>query len=326
MNLRTLFIFVVLLIIWSQYYSYSNIWWISLTKENFEIVAWDTAATLPSKAGFSINSLLYKFWLKSNFPDYNLMQWKYVVPKWSTVNDLFNTILKKAKNDDISITILPWWNIYDIDDALASKWLIDKWELISLSSNIPNSLKETFNFLSWNSLEWYLYPDTYQINPKSDLTGIVKVLLQEFNDKVWLKYKNLSKNKFYSYLILASIVEKEERNDDNRPIVAWILQKRLDEWMAIWADATVCYYYKLTQKECTPSFISEKIYIKTPYNTRSSLWLPPTPISNMTIGAFNAAANPEKTSFYYYLHDNIWEIHYAETLKDHNLNKNIYLR
>lgn len=57
----------------------------------------------------------------------------------------------------------------------------------------------------------------------------------------------------------------------NKPIVAGILQKRYAEKWFIGADATVCYEYRLTMTECTPAFIGEHIYEKTPYNTRNKL-------------------------------------------------------
>jgi UPF0755 protein len=131
--------------------------------------------------------------------------------------------------------------------------------------------------------------------------------------------------KFYSTLILASIVEKEERSSANRATVAGVLQKRLDEGIPLGADATVCYAYSLVRKDCTPSFIAEKIGEKTDYNTRNKKGLPPTPIANPTAGSFEAARNPESSEYYYYLHDDDGIIHFGRTLEDHNRNKATYL-
>lgn len=107
--------------------------------------------------------------------------------------------------------------------------------------------------------------------------------------------------------------------------MAGILAKRLQEGIAIGADATVCYPYKLTQKECTPNFIGEHVYEKSNYNTRMMRGLPPTPISNVSEDTFDATEHSQASPYYYYLHDNDGVIHYAEDLVGHNANRVKYL-
>lgn len=120
-------------------------------------------------------------------------------------------------------------------------------------------------------------------------------------------------------------MEKEEKSTTNKPIVAGILKKRYAEKIAIGADATVCYGYRLTMDECTPAFIGEHIHENTVYNTRSSLALPPTPISNPSADTIRATLNSESSPYYYYLHDADGVIHYGKTLEEHNRNKVLYL-
>lgn len=136
---------------------------------------------------------------------------------------------------------------------------------------------------------------------------------------------------FYETLILASVVEKEERSVANKPKVAGVLKRRLDgdcsdTGKIIGADATVCYAYGITSKECTPAFIAEHVYESTQYNTRKMAGLPPTPIANPTADSFRAARNPEPTSACYYLHDSEGAIHFADDAAGHSRNKSKYLR
>ena len=72
-----------------------------------------------------------------------------------------------------------------------------------------------------------------------------------------------------SWRFLASIVEREERDSSQKPIVADILAKRVKEGIPMGADATVCYGYAKTQKQCTPTFIGSVIHEKSAYNTRN---------------------------------------------------------
>lgn len=95
--------------------------------------------------------------------------------------------------------------------------------------------------------------------------------------------------------------------------------------MPIGADATVCYGYRLTMIDCTPTFIGEHIYEKNLYNTRNTLNLPPTPIVNPSIETVLATLNFEPSKYYYYLHDDFGNIHYGKTLEEHNRNRVLYL-
>ena len=151
------------------------------------------------------------------------------------------------------------------------------------------------------------------------------MLLEEWQKNIGADYDSLWSDA-YDTLILASIVEREERNEKNQPIVAGILKKRHDEWTPIGADATVCYGYAKTHKDCTPAFIANVINQKNPYNTRNMRGYPPTPISTITKDTWKAAMNPESSSYYYYLHDNDGIIHYARTLEEHVANKQKYLQ
>ena len=223
--------------------------------------------------------------------------------------------------------ILPGWNIYDIDSYLFSEWVWWAWELIDTARINFKTYQEDFPFLKWaTSLEWFLYPDTYRIREDGWVDAAIRVMLREFGKKIGPDYNKMDTKKAYETLILASIVEREERNDTNQPIVAGILSKRVKEWIALWADATVCYGYAKTQKQCTPSFIGSVIRDKNPYNTRSMRWYTPTPISNVPLSSWKAANNPESSPYYYYLHDNDGYIHYGKTNEEHIANKQKYLR
>jgi len=67
-----------------------------------------------------------------------------------------------------------------------------------------------------------LYPDTYRIKPDSDANSVVDVLLDQFQSQIARK-TSLPDDAFYNILVLASIVEREEKNSENKSIVAGIL-------------------------------------------------------------------------------------------------------
>lgn len=318
-----LFIFFILLTIGYFFVSLGSK---EVPTQDFIISKWDTLYTLPKKLDINVNSTLYKAWIKIHHSDFVLQAWSYKVQENITLDTLFTDILPKPLAKDLTITILPGWNIYDIDEYFAKSGLIKSWELISFSKEETEKLWKKYSFLkNSTSLEGFLYPDTYRIRPESTLWETIDILLEQFQNKI-IDTTDIESSKLYLTLILASIVEREERNSPNKRIVAGVLAKRLKEGIALGADATVCYPFWLTQKECTPNFIGEYVYEKSDYNTRKMSWLPPTPISNVSADTFDATAHPQSSNYYYYLHDNDWVIHFAEDLAGHNANRVKYLR
>ena len=246
----------------------------------------------------------------------------------------------------IKITILEWRNIYDIEKILISKWLMQPWDFISYISSSQNisDLKNKYTFISDDAknLEWYLYPDTYIINDqKPAVEQLVKLQLDNFQSKVRDNYQflfnklwdSLTADAFgfklssYSVLKLASVIENEEKNSDNKPVIAWIFLNRIKDDMRLDADYTICYGYHTTYDQCTPDFIVNKLNdASNPYNTRKVKWLPPTPINSPTVSSIAAVLKYNLNQYHYYLHAPNWQIYYAKNLTEHNDNKNKYLR
>jgi len=262
----------------------------------------------------NIKKFYLRIFLKLNKPNFVLQVWEYKITKNSNISNIIKQ-LQNPINKDESLTILEWWNIFDIDDLLTNKWLIKKWDLKN----------------NYQNYEWFLYPDTYNYNPSNFvLNNFVNKMINNFELLVKNKilYK-LNDKEIYNLLILSSIVEKEANIKDNPneiSIIAWILKKRLKENWYIWADITVCYNYKLTSHECDTKFITSHIYDKNDYNTRTMYWLPKTPIWNPSYKTISNTLNHKNSPYYYYLHDNNWKIHYAKNIEEHNSNKNRYLK
>lgn len=250
----------------------------------------------------------------------------YSIEQDTTIEKLFSQVLKNPISKDITITLLPGWNIWDIDSYLTKKGIIQAGDFTALAENISSTLKTEFLFLEEAStLEGFLIPDTYRISSEAKADNIIRTLLKAFHERVYKQFHFTSNTELYKILIFASIVEKEEKSNENKPIVAGILKKRYEEKWFIGADATVCYAYRLTMTDCTPAFIGGHIYDKTAYNTRNNLNLPPTPISNPSVDTISATIYSKSTPYYYYLHDNSGSIHYGKTLEEHNRNRVLFL-
>ncbi|MBC7504016.1 endolytic transglycosylase MltG [Candidatus Gracilibacteria bacterium] len=287
-----------------------------------------TISTLNSNLGFGISPWRYRLWIRFFAPSSIVINaGTYETLAAITVTEFVTKTIKTPLYIDQTITILPGWSSYDIDTYLASKGIGSIGDFLEVSRINFSTYQSDFAFLSGvSSLEGFLYPDTYRLRQDATLDDAIRVMLREFDKKIGKSYTTLKSKEAYEALILASIVEREERDRTNQPIVAGILAKRVAEGIAMGADATVCYGYAKTQKQCTPSFIGNIIQAKNPYNTRNKLGYPPTPIANVPVSAWTAALNPETSPYYYYLHGSDGQIHYGRSNDEHIANKKMYLK
>jgi len=128
-------------------------------------------------------------------------------------------------------------------------------------------------------------------------------------------------------LTIASLIEREALVDEEKPLISSVIHNRLNSGMALDIDATLQYAKgKDSQGKWWSIPRSEDTSIDSPYNTYLNPGLPPGPIGNPGIGAIKAAVNPEESSFYFYIHDSTGEVHFAETLEEHNENIQKYLQ
>jgi len=277
----------------------------------------------PMKKG--VNQNILKIYLKFNKPNYELQSWKYRIEANSNIEMIIKS-LNEPIFEEQDVTILEWWNIYDIDQYLTEKNIINTWDYINYVTNPEKieALKEFFPFI-WNikTLEWFLYPDTYTISTTWFwINKLVIKQLENFETKVYNKIlKDLNNETITDLINLASIVEKEEKNPQEKSTVAGILKKRLNAWWKIWADITVCYPHELTSQECK-MVVSKYINEESEYNTRTIIWLPKTPIWNPSFETIEATLNDKETPYWFYLHNvKTGKIYYAETNAQHEANK-----
>ncbi|OGM26032.1 hypothetical protein A2627_05400 [Candidatus Woesebacteria bacterium RIFCSPHIGHO2_01_FULL_39_28] len=177
-----------------------------------------------------------------------------------------------------------------------------------------------------DDMEGYLFPDTYLLPKNSTASLITNMLYSTFERKV---DSSITRDQ----IILASILERETRNTEERSIVAGILIKRLKAKWLLQADATV--QYAISSANCLvssalscnwwPVLTKDDLEINSPFNTYKNLGLPPSPIANPGLSSIKAVVEYTESPYWFYLHDPSGQIHYAKTLSEHNQNIKNYL-
>ncbi|MEK7550631.1 MAG: endolytic transglycosylase MltG [Patescibacteria group bacterium] len=173
----------------------------------------------------------------------------------------------------------------------------------------------TKEFLSSSSdEEGYLFPDTYLFPKTASASAIVNKMTNTFDSRT--SKMNLTRDR----VILASLVERETKTSQERPIVAGILLNRIEIGMALQVDATLQYV------NGTWGLInSSDKKTNSPYNTYKFPGLPPGPIASPGLSSLEAVVNPSDSDYLYYLHNSKGQIYYAKTLAEHNENIRRYL-
>ncbi|HVB19944.1 MAG TPA: endolytic transglycosylase MltG [Candidatus Paceibacterota bacterium] len=193
---------------------------------------------------------------------------------------------------------------------------------VQIAAAFPEISPEDF-LAAGQSAEGYLFPDTYFFSPSADAASIVKTMRSNFNAKIasLTDQLNASKHSLSDIVIMASLLEKEARTSANRRIVAGILYNRLKLGMPLQVDAVFGYIYG--RSTYSPSYAD--LAVNSPYNTYLHTGLPPGPIDNPGLDSLEAALNPTKTNYLYYLTDKNGVMHYTTTYAQHQANKRKYL-
>ena len=177
-----------------------------------------------------------------------------------------------------------------------------------------------------------MFPDTYLIAKDATSLEIATRLKNTFNEKVDRKtllsgIKNhLTEDEV---IVLASLIEREAKSNEERPIIAGILINRLNAGIALQVDATVRYAqgYNAAENSWWTPPVTQDDYstTKSVYNTYLHVGLPPKPICNPGLESIRAAAEPADTDYMFYIHDSEGKIHYARTGEEHQQNMQKYL-
>ncbi|MBI5452164.1 endolytic transglycosylase MltG [Candidatus Gottesmanbacteria bacterium] len=214
---------------------------------------------------------------------------------------------------DVWITILEGWRNEEIALVLARQLNIPEQEFLKVAR------------------EGYMFPDTYLIPKDAEAAAVTKIFLSNFDNKVTPEVKMRAKAKKLSLdevITVASMVEREAKFKEDRPLVASVILNRLSLGMKLDIDATVQYALGYQTKEKTwwkKELTIEDLDIDSPYNTYKNPGLPPKPIANPGIDAIVGVVDAPATNYIYYISDKTGRLHFGRTIEEHNSNIAKYL-
>lgn len=173
--------------------------------------------------------------------------------------------------------------------------------------------------------EGYLFPDTYLIPRDANADLIIRMMRNNFDKKTASLPVASNTSKLGEDVIIASLIEREAKNAQDRPLVSSVIHNRLEAGMPLELDATVQYALGKTEGKWWKQVTSDDLKINSSYNTYKNAGLPPTPICNPGLSSIKAAENPANTNYLFYVSDKNGNLHFATTLDQQNANITKYL-
>lgn len=199
------------------------------------------------------------------------------------------------------ITFPEGYTMHQIFKKLDAEGVCDYDELMDAAANA------TFNYSflegtekgDASRLEGFLFPDTYEFYEGMPAATAINKLLEVFHYRMtaeMLEWQEESGYTMRQIVTIASMIEKEAANDTEQYTIASVIYNRLNKDWPLQIDSTTLYEYP--DHEGAPT--AEMLAKDSPYNTRISKGLPPSPICNPGITSIRAALQPSSTNYMYY--------------------------
>lgn len=247
---------------------------------------------------------IFKIFYSEKLPqDFILKSGTYNLKSSMSIPEILE-ILSSGQTEYIKVSIAEGLTIKKIAKILEENRICSANDFIQIcnDSNFAQNYKIPFS-----SVEGYLFPDTYYLNLGMNAKSVAEIMINNFFEKI-KSVPNLSEKnsrELNDIVILASIVEREYKLDEEAPLIASVFKNRISKNIGLYSCATV--EYIITEIEGRPhpgKILISDTKIDNPYNTYKWAGLTPGPISNPGLVALNAATNTPKTKYYYFQVEN----------------------
>ena len=242
---------------------------------------------------------IIKIYAKLTGLDLEVVPGSHTLDETMSLNDVAK-ILKDTNNaNTITVTIPEGFNVEDIAARVEENGICTKDEFLSAVKSYPLPAYVSDNADKRYNLEGFLFPDTYNFEIGVKPEYIIETMIKRF-EEVWAevtKGMDIKQEEIEKVINVASIIEKEARVDEDRPLIASVIYNRLKQGMPLQIDATVIYahgYY-------IENVRNRHLAIESKYNTYLHKGLPVGPICNPGEPSIKAALHPADTNYLFYL-------------------------
>ena len=274
----------------------------------------EIAAQLEEK-GVITSSLKFRILSRIRGYDDQMKLGTYVFTAGMTDDEVFEKILNGEKYL-VTFTVPEGFDIKNIADRLYEIDLVDKEDFLKAAEDFePYPYMKKHKDVIY-AAEGFLFPDTYTVESDASVEDILNMMANEFDSRLTLAMREKARQmdlSVYDLITLASLVEREVRYPEDRPVVAQVFLKRLKINMPLQTDASLQYLMDAPKEDVS----IEDTKIDSPYNTYQHGGLPPGPIASPGIESIKAVLNPTDTDYLYFVADRDGHNHYSTTYAEH---------
>lgn len=225
-------------------------------------------------------------------------------------------IITSGQSITYPLTIPEGHNIYEIREQLNVMWPGRGDEFFNLVKK--SDFAKSILGIDVESLEGYLYPETYMLSRYTTMESLIRQMVQLFRKQQadFLSQAKVNMS-LHEQVILASVIEKETGAAEERALISSVFHNRLKKKMRLQSDPTILYGILAETNELKSNITKADILRPTPYNTYTVPALPKGPIANPGREALIAAINPAESEYLYFVSRNDGTHVFTSTYKDH---------
>ncbi len=259
----------------------------------------------------------YKFWLMAKLKDYEsrFMAGNYAFRRGMDTQEVLEKLVR-GEAEEYELVIPEGFTVKDIAERLGEEGIADSGEFLKLAEKFaPYSYMRASDDVKYRA-EGFLFPATYKIQPDATAEEILEMMAGTFDQRLTPSMRRRAREmklSIYELVTLASLVEKEARYDEDRPIIAQVFLKRLKLDMPLQSDATLQYLMDAPKEDVSISDTK----VESPYNTYQNRGLPPGPVANPGLESIQAVLQPADTDYLYFVADREGHNYYTDNYDDH---------
>jgi UPF0755 protein len=256
----------------------------------------------------------FLLWLRILGKDRDLKSGTYELPMYKNPLYVIKQVSAGGKCD-IMVTIPEGFDINEIAEVLDETGIIAKEKFVKLCNDTNFIHRLGLNLLS---LEGYLFPDTYSFSRSQSDSSIIIAFLENFHHHI-NKFGIKNNDSLDTILTIASLVEKEAKYEDERPIIARVFINRLNLGRPLESCATVIYALKLQSPRHSGEIVitTKDLKMDSPYNTYLHTGLPPGPICSPGENSIKAVLSPADVKYLYFVLKPNGRHHFSQTYREH---------
>jgi peptidoglycan lytic transglycosylase G len=270
------------------------------------------------RAGIVRFPLLFRIFARVKGDDRHIKPGTYLLKHGTPWSDVLSA-LNGGRGLVNTVTIPEGFSLNQIVPLLAQRLRVP---VDSVTAAVTDTAQLARLAIPTKTLEGYLFPDTYAFPEGTTARQAVSEMVKRF-EREWKPEWNsrlatmaLNRN---DIVTLASIIEKEARRAEERPVISAVYHNRLRAGMLLQADPTI--QYALGRH--TPRILYKDLQVKSPYNTYTHAGLPPGPIASPGGPSLVAALFPANVSYRYFVAHPDGHHEFRNTLREHDSAKRI---